>query len=155
MRGGQHLLDDLDAEEEGASVGVAHVDVERADGADGEAARPMASGHVQQADAQQLVLVQARPMERQVAAGQQVQVRRLRARVRERRRETALRHLRRKSQFLADDPSFKKKILPSHSFSCCSVLRFGVGRNPSRRMVPNALWVVTPSVKWFPIPCGS
>ena len=141
MRGGQHLLDDLDAEEEGASVGVAHVDVERADGADGEAARPMASGHVQQADAQQLVLVQARPMERQVAAGQQVQVRRLRARVRERRRETALRHLRRKSQFLADDPSLKKK--------------FFLVIHLAAVLFSDSVWVVTPSVKWFPIPCGS
>ncbi len=141
MRGGQHLLDDLDAEEEGASVGVAHVDVERADGADGEAARPMASGHVQQADAQQLVLVQARPMERQVAAGQQVQVRRLRARVRERRRETALRHLRRKSQFLADDPSLKKK--------------FFLVIHLAAVLFSDSVWVVTPPGEWFPMPCGS
>ena len=58
------LLDNFDADEQRMAFRIADVNVERADVADGKSARPVTARNVQKADAQQLILVQTRPMER-------------------------------------------------------------------------------------------
>ena len=77
----------------GKSFRIAHVDVKRTDVPDAESARPVTAVHVQQPDAEQLLFVQSRPVERQVTARHQMQVGRLRSRIGKRRRKIRLRYL--------------------------------------------------------------